>query len=339
MVIRNSSLVSAVVTLFVCGCAQQPFVDPDARRISGHVVAKTESISSDEDVIYEYGVDTQSGGSLKATSKYPGYDIGQCVSVIVSEKHSNRITSAQGCTPIERDVFDVLVVKGIALPKYSLSPSLATGRSVGFQKGAASGAAAGAVAPLESELILLYPIIAPITIGIGAIVGGVYGVTTAVPDTTAEAMEKALKEVASKHDVENIFKNHFVKTANKLSTHEAQILNEIPFAFHNDEVESGQQTSALLNIRISDIGFSGGKGVDPSTRLIIKAHVKLTQRQTGKLMFSDNFLHSSEERELSEWMENTSEALNEELLRGCRELSEEVADRLLSAMFEYWAGR
>ncbi|MES9957349.1 MAG: hypothetical protein ABW086_09885 [Sedimenticola sp.] len=326
-------LLAGCESLFVSP-GYSPDYDPDALEYHGHVVSKRRSDSADAADAWRYQVALLDGQLLTVESLFPAFKKGDCVKVFVSEGQPSRMAFASGCAFRQVPIEEVQVVHAVYLPAHSYATEAIIGRGSGLGKGAADGALVGAVAPLYASvysapyLIAVYPYIAPITIGIGLISGGIYGAAVSIPEERVAEINASLQRLASGPGVQELFRREILAAGGELerplfraSAHPGSADPGSVGDYRHLSLPSG---SAVLEVAITDLVLSGGRGEDPEISLTVQARVRLVMMVEGIAPSDFSFLYVSDARKSSEWFRDDDELLRRELEGACKEMAKEV---------------
>ncbi|MET0093040.1 MAG: hypothetical protein ABW120_05875 [Sedimenticola sp.] len=328
----------SLLCILLAGCESllvspgySPDYDTDASEYHGHVVSKHRSDSAEAADAWRYQVALLDGQLLTVESLFPAFKKGDCVKVFVSEGQPPGMAFASGCAYRQVSIEEVHVVRAVYLPAHSYATEAIIGRGSGLGKGAADGALIGAVAPLYASVYsapYLIAVYAPITIGIGLISGGVYGAAVSIPEERVAEINASLQRLASGPGVQELFRREMLAAGGELerppfraSAHPGPADPDSVGDYRHLSLPSG---SAVLEVAITDLVLSGGRGEDPEISLTVQARVRLVMMVEGIAPSDFSFLYMSDARKSSEWFRDDDELLRRELESACKEMAKEV---------------
>ena len=153
----------------------------------------------------------------------------------------------------------------------------------------------------------------------------------AISESTAAKIETALTHALADRELQNDLRqrtlNHIeiVSAGIDLGTQEMRPDNFSDYAFAEDRV-----VDAVLELSLTQVGFVGGGGDDPTLSLVITAHASLNgTTENGVLWEAEQVTYVSEAAAFSLWTAGDSGLIQAEMDNGL----ESVASQLGEALF------
>jgi len=218
-----------------------------------------------------------------------------------------------------------------------------------FAKGWAAGAAKGGAFGLVSGLIeaMDYTTRNPpsgvygqpsalvtqvILTTVSTVIWGIAGGMEAVPRESANQAEAAL--IRALGDVR--FGDDLARQVERVSAarpalnrYDVTLLDEAsPEATGAPTTGAGHVVDSVVEIRITDAGFRGGRGAEPEVRLYLNARIRLLAAATGAEIYTRDFQFMSQQRPFADWFADGSRQLTAGFAQAVDVLAERIVDEL-----------
>jgi hypothetical protein len=240
---------------------------------------------------------------------------------------------------VKKQIRHVLIVPAKFDPQIRYQ-HFAKGRDVGAVKGIGVGGLAGAlvgaspviffsILPAEIGQLLLSTFVTGGAV-IGVTVGGIAGSLLAVPRKKAREIEEVADNAFGKLDCQGTLVDFVYMTGNNLTDYKYTISKgigpdsqeEIP-AYCNLNLEG---IDIIIEVRVISLGFIGGNGSNPLISIDMNVNTRTINVTSGEEIGTELWHYVSRERPLSEWVENNSQLLHDELEHCYHSLAENIIE-------------
>jgi hypothetical protein len=220
--------------------------------------------------------------------------------------------------------------------------TFAKGWAAGASKGGAFGVVDGLLNSLNelhrnppsgpyAGLFTLITLVVQTTVS--TIFYGVTGGVEAIPAKTARQIEQDLNAAIGSINLANDLaaKIYAVSISRpELDRHTVTHLSPLPSDITSAFGDlSKQGINTAVEVRITEAGFRGGSGIQPSVSFYLNARLRLIPTDTGKEIYTRDFQYLSRERLFTEWFSDGAE----EFLSDFRQAMVTLADRIVDELF------
>ncbi len=236
------------------------------------------------------------------------------------------------------------IVSGSSSPKIQFHPEFAKGRLSGAGKGAGIGTGAGALYGLSlvtrggscsGQACGVVVIVAAASAALGGVAGGVAGGITgavnAVPKEESRRIEATVKNAFDGISIQGTMAASVFKNSLALPDYTFVLLEQDDFIISpqydfSSLREKGIDTILELNVEAG--GFKEGKGKNPLIAFFMKVRTRLIRTADGKEIYSREFEYKSPVHRSSDWLDEDSRLLREEIDHCFEELPTQIVEEL-----------
>ncbi len=262
-----------------------------------------------------------------------------CISLIITSSGC-AASGWRSKTPEElrRQVRSVAVVPSASAPKNSYDPAFAKGKDEGATKGALRGMGDGLRGSLEFAAklnivgLLLLPITLPAFLGMGADKGRQEGIDRAVPTEEVQKIDALLAEINSNMNIQEIFAKHLISKGAGMTEHRFRYVMGpgSPSQPENSDQARICSIDADMTIEtaVSNFGFMGGEGQNPSVSLFVDNEVRVKSPWGGGELYRKPLRYLSQAKTLDQWTQDGASLLKQELETAFASLAERSMEDL-----------
>ncbi|HQR10705.1 MAG TPA: hypothetical protein PLW68_05195 [Casimicrobiaceae bacterium] len=254
--------------------------------------------------------------------------------------------------PLERPgVPQAVAVVAAHYPPESKFATFARGYPEGAAKGAALGTLGGTAIGLQLAplAILAGPLgIAAALTGIlvggavaGLAIGATAGAIAVVPEEHAAAIERLASTIVAELRLSERTADAVAADVRKFTAYRVEtIAGEAPAS--KDDIPDFRSLhergiGAVIDVRITKVGFAGTGGEDPPLSLFMAAQARLVDTATGSPTALRGLVHMSPQHNLSVWARDGAQRSRSEIERAYRALAERIVDDLV-LQADAWLG-
>lgn len=208
------------------------------------------------------------------------------------------------------------------------------GAGKGFAAGAGTGAAAGALMSITPPFYPFNIILMPFLVAGGAVVGGTVGIiggtTSAVSMSEAEKIETTIKGAFSSLNIQEKMGDHVLQKAQEETGHFITLIGAMGPASKNEDIdyrhllERGIDT--VLEIRVTKLGFHGGKGKSPSIGFFMDVRASLIRTDDNSVLFDSRFGYWGDKKGLERWIVDDGTPLQDEFQRAYNDIALRIVE-------------
>ena len=174
-----------------------------------------------------------------------------------------------------------------------------------------------------------------LTLAVGiAVHTAVYGVSgglKAVPAKTAQTVEQDLRMSIGDMNLANELAEKMYAIAvsrNELHQHNVSLVRLPPGTSSYSDLSS-QGINTAVEVKVTEAGFRGGSGSQPSVSFYLNTRIRLLATDNGSEIYTRDFQYLSRQLPFAEWFTNGSR----ELLSGFGQAFDSLADRIVDELF------
>ncbi len=252
---------------------------------------------------------------------------------------------------IRRQVRSVAVVPAAYIPESNFL-TFAKDRGTGAAKGAGAGALHGTLymsaeaAGAGPYAVLLLPFAAALGAVVGGMVGGIEGAVRAIPADQAKKIEATINSAISDLDVQGKLSKYIVSVGLTLKDYQFNVMRGQGPTTKNEKPDyrslKEQNVDMALEANVTNLGFLGGKGVDPEIAFFMDVTVRVVRTVDGTEIYSGKSSHTSRPRRFIEWARDDSAQLREEFETSYARLAEQILETIFLVydfhMDDGWSG-
>jgi hypothetical protein len=205
--------------------------------------------------------------------------------------------------------------------------------------GGVSGDGAGALIGLTCGPLALFCVPAGAVIGgsaglvVGGTAGGLMKGSEAISESTAVRIETALTHALEDRELQNDLRQRTINRIEIASTgidfgaRETRPENFFDYAFSEN-----RNVDSVLELSLTQVGFAGGGGDDPTLYLVIMAHASLNGMNADDVLWdAEQVTYVSEPAAFSLWTAGNSGLIQAEIDNGLESVARQLSEALFAA--------
>ena len=205
--------------------------------------------------------------------------------------------------------------------------------------GGLSGAGAGALIGLTCGPIAVFCVPAGAVIGgtggllFGGTVGGIARGRAAIPENTAEEIQMVVTRAIADHELQSDLRYRvLLKFGSSTTGVDLGAGGTVPTESPDYSTFSGQGVDAILEMSLTQLGFAGKGGDDPSLVLVLMAKARLIGVPNNDILWSvEQVEYQSPMAAFSLWSEGDSALLRAEIDNGLDAVASQIGEALFAA--------
>jgi hypothetical protein len=202
-----------------------------------------------------------------------------------------------------------------------------------------SGAGAGALIGLTCGPIAFFCVPAGAVIGgtggllLGGTVGGISSGRAAIPENTADKIHMVVTRAIADHELQSDLRYRVLLNIGSSTTGvDLGAGGTVPAESPDYAAFRGQDIDAVLEMSLTQLGFAGEGGNDPSLVLVLTARARLIGVATNDILWSvEQVTYQSPMAAFSLWRENNSALLRAEIDNGVEAVASQIGEALFFA--------
>ncbi len=167
---------------------------------------------------------------------------------------------------------------------------------------------------------------------VGGIAGGVVGAVKAEPAKKVDEAESIINEAIAKLKIQETFRDHFVKEAQKKTRGHFTVLEGYGPTSIDQKATYGHLANrgidTIFQISVTRFGLTGKWELNPPLKLEMDVQVKVIQVRDEKELFSKIFHYTGGQQLFSEWCVDNARPLRDEFDQCYSILSDEIITAL-----------
>jgi len=175
---------------------------------------------------------------------------------------------------------------------------------------------------------------------IGGVVGAAAGVKATVPAQTAEGIDHMLNDAAADLDMPALTAQAAVEAATRFGPYRADLLADAgprAIAEHPPYAAlGGRGYGKVIEVRITQLGLTGGGGRDPDLSPFLTAEARLIDTSTGALVWRQGYGYETGARKASAWAQDGAAPLRQAFRLAGASVGERIIESLVLSSGRAW---